>query len=111
MWTYEIAPIDTRWELLPFVADVAAQLARADALELSGKGDSGFPSCDEFLDAWVKAKMLAETAGWQGDCTQGPVVFWLPGDTDFDFGFVFKQNDNGATFVVSPRELPYLESL
>lgn len=111
MWIYEIAPIDTRWELLPSVADIASQLARADANELSGKGDCGFPSCDEFLGAWVEAKKLAEDSGWEGDCTRGPVVFWLPGDNVFDFGFAFKQDDNGTTFIISPKELPYLESL
>ncbi|MBV7459475.1 MULTISPECIES: hypothetical protein [unclassified Acidovorax] len=111
MWTYEIAPIDFRWELLQSVADVAAQLARADAEALSGEGDSGLPSCEEFLDAWVKAKQSAEASGWDGDIRTGPVVFWLPSADRFEYGFAFKQDNNGNTFVISPQELPHLEAL
>lgn len=111
MYVYEIAPIDFCWEMLHSVEDVAAKLARADAAELTGKGGSGLPSCEHFLKTWTNAKFIAGEAGWEGDIRTGPAVFWLPGDTDFDFGFVFKQNNNGSTFVVSPRELPYLKSL
>lgn len=110
MWTYEIAPIDFRWELLPSVADVAAQLARSDAEELSGNGTSDMPSCEEFLDSWIRAKQAAEAAGWDGDFRTGPVVFWLPSADRFEYGFAFKQDRNGNTYVISPQELPHLES-
>lgn len=110
MWTYEIPPVDACWELLPSVADIAAKLARADAEELSGKGNCGFPSCEEFLDHWVKAKILAESAGWEGDFSKGPVVLWFPNGWRFDYGFAFKHSNNGDTYVVSPVELPYLKT-
>ena len=111
MWIYEITPIDSHWDLLPSVADVAAQLARSEAEELSGNGGCGLPSCEDFLNDWVKAKMQAEASGWEGDIRTGPVVFWLPSETIFEYGFVFKQDNNGTTFVISPKELPYLNSL
>lgn len=110
MWKYHVAPIDYNWELLPSVADVASQLARSDAGEISGDGSCGLPSCKEFLDAWKTAKEEAETMGWEGDIRTGPVVFFLPSDNQFQFGFAFKQDNNGSTFVISPQELPHLKS-
>lgn len=110
MYVYEIAPIDFCWEMLHSVEDVAATLARSDAAELTGKGSCGLPNCDEFFARWEHAKIVAGEAGWAGDIRTGPAVFWIPCDSAFDYGFVFKQDTNGITYVVSPRELPHLDS-
>jgi hypothetical protein len=33
---------------------------------------------------------------------------WLPYDTEFAYGFVWKQDNNGTTFVASPVPMPWL---
>jgi hypothetical protein len=38
-----------------------------------------------------------------------PVVFWVPVEDSFRYGFVFKQDNNGSTFVVSPVPMPWYE--
>ena len=50
-------------------------------------------------------------SGWEGDVRDGTgiYVFAVPGEeSDTEVGFVFKQDNNGTTFVISPVELPHL---
>lgn len=49
--------------------------------------------------------------GWEGDTTVGPSYFALPGEAEFEFGYVLKQSNNGSTFVASPYPLPWLSPL
>lgn len=111
MFVYEIAPIDFRWEFLHTVREIAAKLAAMDADRLSNLGDAGQPTCEYFLDSFERAKELAGSKGWEGDFRNDPVVFWLPAEERFEYGFVFKQDNNGTTYVVSPQELPHLAEL
>ena len=57
-----------------------------------------------------QAKVLATELGWEGDFNFGPSVFFLtdPSRNDMSFGFVFKQYNNGMTFVISPVQLEHL---
>lgn len=102
---YEIAPIDLRWEFLATVDATAAEI-KAQEKEIGQEGD---PSTEQFSAAWESAQEAAGDKGWAGDFRSAPRVFWVPGDTEFDFGFVFKQDNNGTTYVVSPVELPHLD--
>jgi hypothetical protein len=104
--TYEIGPIDMRWDHLGTVADKLAELRNA---EREGGAEALHIGPDEFASAWESAQEAASAAGWEGDFRQDPVVFWVPDDTEFSFGFVIKQDNNGTTYVVSPVELPHLE--
>ena len=38
-------------------------------------------------------------------------MFDLPLEQEFGFGYVFKESNNGNTYVISPVELPHLEEL
>ena len=61
---------------------------------------------------WRHAKKAARLIGWEGDIRDGPYVFGLPGGThgtNMKVGFVWKQENNGQTFVASPFRLPWLE--
>jgi hypothetical protein len=69
------------------------------------------PDLQEFLALWESAKQAASDAGWDGDFRNDPVAFWLPDDTEFRLGFVIKQDNNGTTYVISPFELPNVNSL
>ena len=49
---------------------------------------------------------------WEGDVMDGVYLFALPGknmDTNLALGIVWKQRNNGTTFVVSEMELPWLK--
>lgn len=64
------------------------------------------------LATWQKAQEVASAhMGWEGDITEGPYVFMLPmndGGGTMTAGFIWKQSNNGTTFVVSPFEMPWL---
>lgn len=47
---------------------------------------------------------------WEGDVTEGPFIFSLPDPhrSIMEIGFVWKQENNGTTFVLSPFQLPWL---
>lgn len=48
---------------------------------------------------------------WEGDLREPIKVFAVPGDGKTDVGFIWKQDNNGTTFVLSPVPLQHLESL
>ncbi|QBR03620.1 hypothetical protein [Paraburkholderia pallida] len=110
---YRIPSIDFGWGYLPTVSDMAARLGADDGrMRTSGQPDlSGDVTLDAFIDAWERAQSVASEQGWEGDLCHDPVVFWLPAENDFQFGFVFKQDNNGTTFVVSPFALPHIAAL
>jgi hypothetical protein len=101
---YEIAPIDMRWDFLPTVESTSAEIKNQE----DQTGREGDPASDEFASAWEDAQDLAAERGWDGDFRSPARVFWVPDEGEFHFGFVFKQDNNGTTYVVSPVELPHL---
>ena len=103
---YGISPIDFGWEMLPSIEDTAAQIARAAA------GEYGeINAVEQFLQDFKVAKGMATRAGWEGDFRHEPKVFWIPDENAFAYGFVWKQDNNGETYVVSPQPLPWLNAL
>ena len=63
---------------------------------------------NDFLDKLSSAAGLAARAGWEGELRHGVFVFFLPADGMCSVGFVFKQDNNGTTFVVTEVPLDYL---
>ncbi|MYM21931.1 hypothetical protein GTP46_04600 [Duganella sp. FT135W] len=112
MFVYESIPIDFFWEQLKTVSVTAGELALLDAAaKANGTNPSGaFPDPAEFLKRWETAKDLAANVGWEGDFRNEPVVFWVPHEDSFDYGFVIKQDNNGATYVISPVRLESLRN-
>ena len=105
-FAYQLCPIDYGWDRTSSFAEaIRTILAHYD--EFSGNANNDIM---EFLDDWDRAKSLALKAGWDGDFRHQPSVFWLPNsDTcTFDYGFVFKQDHAGWTYIVSPFELSWL---
>jgi hypothetical protein len=101
MFVYSVGPIDFGWELLPTVRHFISNFPELD-------GDCiGFES---FLSQWENAKTLARDRGWEGDFSKDPRVFFLPNPSSGDFlhGFVWKQKNNGITFIISEVELPWI---
>jgi len=93
---YAIPPIDFFWENLPTIHIVAKSLNN---------------EAYKFVENFELAKALVRNVGWEGDFREEPRVFFLPGDVRFDYGFVWKQDNNGITFIATPHELPWLDRL
>lgn len=104
---YMLPPIDFGWEHLPTVEKIAGEIAGNEARARVHEDFDEVYTADAFLRDFEHAKSLARDVGWEGDYRgdKGPRIFWLPGDGAFDFAFVWKQDNNGTTFVVSPAPL------
>lgn len=107
---YSLPPIDHGWQHLKTVKETLALIAKSDD-EMHGAGDFDSDEITSFMRRWESAKEAAKDHGWEGDFRGQPRVFWIPSENEFDVGFVFKQDNNGTTFVVSPQELPSVEKL
>lgn len=88
-WIYTYGPIDSGWPLLGPL----------------------HPECERELRA-IQRFARAECE-WDGDCAFGPRTFVVPVPPDDELGcglgYVWKQHDNGTTFIASPRPLPWLK--
>ena len=116
-YTYCLPPIDYGWSHLRTVAETVAAIFAGDDADSDGEevaqGDVvSSKAVRAFLDWWELAKARLKSEGyWEGDFRGAPCVFWLPAEGDFEYGFVFKQSNNGTTFVVSPQPLPGLDKI
>jgi len=109
---YQIGPIDWGWANLKTVEETALELGAHDVRErFSPEPTLACPTLEHFMGRWSDAQELASQRGWEGDFRNDPAVFWIPHETDFKCGFVFKQDNNGTTFVLSPIEMKHLEEL
>lgn len=112
-YVYELAPIDFFWQHLKTVEETAKELGAASAssraLGFDESGDGVQIGVNHFLANWEDAR--SNVFGATEQLQRPPVVFWVPKDDGFTFGFVIKIHANGTTFVVSPVELPHLKSL
>lgn len=107
IYIYEIPPIDHLWECLPTTAGYLQTVRDKIGLR------EWFQLRDEIKSFSLRSSDIAIKAGWEGDFREGcsPRVFFLPGDTCFEIGLVWKQDNNGTTFVASPRRLDYLNEV
>lgn len=113
-YAYGVGPIDWNWVRLKTLKETLTDIVNSNELDSFTDQDDGV-AVDEvrdFLSNWEAAKLLAAEKGWEGDFRVGPYVFWLPSETknSFVYGFVFKQDNNGMTFVVSPEPLSWLKN-
>ena len=107
---YHLPPIDMRWEMLDTIEEVLVKFARMDAQgAMSGEGSE--LAGERFLADFDEAKELAKSIEWEGDFRHEPRIFWLPAEEVFRYAFVWKQDNNGSTFVVSPFELSWLDAI
>lgn len=107
---YYINAIDFGWEYLPSVNEFAERLARIDLEIKLDKQPHDEMRLDQFITDYKKAQELATREGWEGDFRGDPCVFCIPIENEIVYGFVWKQDNNGDTLVVTPQPLPWLES-
>ena len=110
MYCYAILPIDLAWGYLQSVASFRSDIVYYQAFGADPLCANVFP-LDQFDVDWAEAQENAKQQGWEGDFSEGPQVFMLPSEGQFVYAFVFKQGNNGNTYVVSPIELPWLNGL
>jgi len=48
---------------------------------------------------------------WEGDLNEPIKVFTIPCEGETEIGFIWKQCNNGTTFVLSPIPLPHLNGI
>ncbi|HCT4984470.1 TPA: hypothetical protein OTZ20_002895 [Pseudomonas aeruginosa] len=109
-YVYEVSPIDYGWNFPQSLSDVIARFNADCSDDVPKEQGYDLSMLKSFVDDWDSAKMAAASKGWEGDFRHKPVVFWIPIEDRFEYGFVFKQDNNGTTFVVSPVVLPWLGS-
>lgn len=108
---YVISPMDIGWDSLERLADVYVKNTKQRLVASIDHGFGGLEPTDALLEDFCGARRLATECGWDGDFSVGPFVFYLPSLCQVKYGFAWKQDNNGETFVVSPVELSYLEEM
>jgi len=103
---YGITPIDFGWEHCPTVADYYSSLARNEF-----EGYTDIDILKQFKSDFETAKKLALDKGWEGDFRGAAHVFLVPTENEFSYGFAWKQDNNGTTYVISPVALAHLRRL
>lgn len=109
---YHLLPIDF-WDGWTTEYDYLRGLFAAD-FENGGRG-AYKDAVAAYISLRAKAERMALKAGWEGDIRGGDVyVSALPPHDDesgsrCDIMVAWKQDNNGETFVYSPRPLPWLE--
>lgn len=96
---YTTPPMDLGWD---FLLTVAEAMALADEVLEEGL------TLDDWRALFNEAQEAAEAAGWEGDFRGEPHVLMLPQAGSLKPGFVWKQDNAGTCFVVSPFPLPWL---
>lgn len=109
---YAIRPVDSGWEYLPTVRQVASQIERKLLGENENKDSWDNPQpILNFMTDFNRALDLGKRKGWSGKFMEDSRVMWLPGIGAFNYAFVWKHDRQGTTFVVSPHPLEWLTDL
>lgn len=93
-WELE-QPMDSNWELMN---------SMSEAIQFATLSDEELEIPELIANVWFAAHESLKIIGWEGDIrgNQQPKVFWIPCDYSPLPGIVFKQGNNGQTFVISP---------
>jgi hypothetical protein len=111
-YPYVITPIDFGWEYLRTIEETAVFMAKQEAYMTREHPSSHvvYKTVD-FLLSWENAKRLALQLGWGGDFSEECRVTWVESEDSMKYGFVFKEVNNGTTYVISPIPRPDLQPL
>lgn len=107
---YALPPLDFGWEdLIPIDRYLERLQAEEEAVSNQGWQRKGPTQVEQFNQFLENGKAAARRVGWEGDFRDDPHVGFLPRYDSLLPYVVWKQDNNGTTFVVSPVPLPYLE--
>jgi hypothetical protein len=100
---YGLFPIDYGWDYLPLLSDIEVREGKN-----GGLNDLNLSGAREML--MRATPCLINDMGWEGDFAVPLRAILLPsGDTDMEIALVWKQSNNGNSYVVSPKPLVWLE--
>ena len=110
LYGVQIEPIDFGWGLNKTVDEILVELKESGKDEyVDVKMDYGV-----FWKLWEEVKIFAyNSLGWEVDFREKPEVIFVPTlidgiNIDFKPIFIFKQDNNGISFVVSPINIGFL---
>ena len=109
MFYYETSPIDYFAGMVTF-DEFCAQIRKEQKSSLNGYVEHYIDDMKKSLE--MTKKYFYGSSCWEGDIMEGPYVFTLP-DPDFSSskeGFVWKQRNNGSSFIASPCPIQWLEA-
>ena len=102
---YTIKPIEFNWIFCRSVEDTLATISNP-IFHLK------IPLCpipEDFQNDWEHAQELARENHWDGNFTHDPVVFWVPDNGTFNYGFAFTGNVESTTYVITPIEMSHFD--
>jgi hypothetical protein len=108
---YKTSSVDSFWNNLKTVEETERQIERNESISLLVvDAQPEGPVASAFVKGWLDAKAAVCESGWDGVERSMPVVFWLPSNSDFLYGFVIKPDtEDGTTLIASPYPLPWLD--
>jgi hypothetical protein len=90
---YVLPPVDIGWGLFKTVSQVIDTICEVDL--------------HDFVVAYYQSLRVAKSTGWwEGDMRHEAVVVPLVRELEGEYGFMWKQDNNGTTFVVTPEAIP-----
>lgn len=109
---YGMFPIDYGWHWCRTVREFVASLSPDyDTLypeHFPDEINTAVGELTQFSCDMKQAMAIAKALGWEGDVRGDMHVFPIPSDTSFTYGFAWKHDNNGDTFIISPVPLPHL---
>lgn len=104
MHYYETSPIDSFFGMLT-LDEFFCQVQKEIPDELEFIKDSTLNALKETEEFFRYNSM------WEGDVRSGPFVFAIPDPDNASYreAFVWKQRNNGTSFIASPCPIPWLE--
>lgn len=102
---YALPPMDFLWGALPTIGDFYKSLVDEYDAPYAARL---MVEIEEFK---ARSLSVAERAGWEGDFRNEPRVLLLPVDPELEVSLIWKQDNNGTTFVASRQILPWLKGL
>jgi hypothetical protein len=111
LFAYAISPMDFGWNLLPTISEHINSMLSTTFSELENDLEI-INDVEKLIQFIKKAFILAQKLNWEGDFqdSKGPRIITLPDELSPCFAIAWKQHNNGETFVVSQRSLPWLEN-
>lgn len=109
LFAYRINPVDFGWEdLLPadeYRRRLALRYAECDHVY---ERQELLDRIQQFETFFAAAMDAGQEVGWEGDFRKEPHVGFVPVEVSMSSYIIWKQDNNGDTFVVSHLELPWL---
>lgn len=105
LFCYEVEPLDFGWEHMQPIEKVVMEI-------FNDEEESNGEILKDMQGDWIYAQRMAGAQGcgaWRKG-RESPSIFWIPTkEGHMAYGFIFKQDHSGVTFIVSPVEMPWLE--